>query len=440
VHPDGTVVWVMGQVVPELDRGHRVVGYVGTITDITGRKHMEAALQASERQRSLIYANISDVVFYLAVEPGGQFRFISVNPAFLTATGLAEDQVVGSLVQDVIPEPARALVLGRYREAIRAGTTVGWEEVTPYPAGEKYGEVTVTPVLDADGVCRHLIGTVHDITERVQADAELRRLNADLEARVAQRTEELNAAMLRALESDRLKSVFLATMSHELRTPLNSIIGFTGVLLQGLAGPLNDEQTKQLAMARDSARHLLALITDVLDISKIEAGELEVAHEPFEMRAAIEDALGAVLAQAQKKGLTLSAAIAPDVGVVTGDRRRVEQVLLNLLSNAIKFTERGEIRLACRAQDGWLETSVHDTGIGIRSDDLGRLFEPFRQLETGLNRSHDGTGLGLAICKNLLGLLGGGIRAESEWGEGSTFIFTLPLSTQGGSGGGHPDH
>jgi signal transduction histidine kinase len=229
-------------------------------------------------------------------------------------------------------------------------------------------------------------------------------------------------------------------MSHELRTPLNSIIGFTGVLLQGLAGPLNPEQTKQLGMTRDSARHLLALINDVLDISKIEAGQLEVARAPFEMRAAIENALRLVSPQAERKGLALAAAIASNVGSLTSDQRRVEQILLNLLSNAIKFTEHGEVRLECRARDGWLETRVCDTGSGIRPEDLEKLFRPFQQLETGLNRRHDGTGLGLAICKNLVSLLGGQIHAESEWGAGSTFTFTLPLAPQGESHGEHPDH
>jgi signal transduction histidine kinase len=236
--------------------------------------------------------------------------------------------------------------------------------------------------------------------------------------------------LYKAQEADRLKSAFLATMSHELRTPLNSIIGFTGVLLQGLAGPLNAEQEKQLGMARDSSRHLLALINDVLDISKIEAGQLEVSCAPFEMRDAIEDTLRTISPQVQKKGLNLSVAIASNVGVVDSDRRRVEQILLNLLSNAIKFTEHGEVFLECRSPDGWLEISVRDTGIGIRPEDLEKLFKPFRQLETGLNRRHEGTGLGLAICKNLVELLGGQIRAESQWSKGSTFTFTLPLTPE----------
>ena len=222
---------------------------------------------------------------------------------------------------------------------------------------------------------------------------------------MAQRTEELSDALLQAQDADRLKSVFLATMSHELRTPLNSIIGFSGILLQGLAGPLNA----------------------VLDISKIEAGQLRVERAPFAMRSVIESAVRAVSPLAQKKGLVLHQVIAAEVGDISSDRRRVEQILLNLLSNAIKFTEQGGVRLECRVQGKWLDTSVSDSGMGIRPEDLGRLFEPFHQLETGLNRRHEGTGLGLAICKNLMRLLGGEIHVESEWGEGSVFTFMLPL-------------
>ncbi|HZM20789.1 MAG TPA: ATP-binding protein, partial [Anaerolineales bacterium] len=249
----------------------------------------------------------------------------------------------------------------------------------------------------------------------------------ELEQRIAARTEELAAAMVRAQESDRLKSAFLASMSHELRTPLNSIIGFTGVILQGLAGPLNEEQTKQLNMTRDSARHLLALINDVLDISKIEAGQLVILKRPFDMRQAIESALRIVQPLAQKKNLPLATSIGTGVSTVDNDRRRVEQVLINLVNNAIKFTERGEVSIECQIRNGWLETSVHDHGIGIKAEDMGRLFKPFQQIETGLARSHEGTGLGLSICKHLVKAMGGEITVESQWGVGSSFKFTLPL-------------
>ena len=239
--------------------------------------------------------------------------------------------------------------------------------------------------------------------------------------------EELDRAKTQAEAADRLKSTFLATMSHELRTPLNSIIGFTGILLQGLAGPLNPEQSKQLDMVRSSARHLLALINDVLDISKIEAGQLQVVREPFDVRASITKVVGLVTPLAEKKGLPLSAQLAPNIVSIVSDARRVEQILLNLLNNAVKFTEQGQVTLEATVTDSTCRIAISDTGIGIKPEDLANLFQPFRQVDTGLTRNHEGTGLGLAICRRLAELLGGEILAESEWGKGSVFTVILPL-------------
>ncbi len=249
---------------------------------------------------------------------------------------------------------------------------------------------------------------------------------AKLETRVAQRTQELNAAMERAQTADRLKSTFLATMSHELRTPLNSIIGFTGVLIQELAGPLLPEQKKQLGMIQASARHLLALINDVLDISKIEAGQLELVREPVDLRGVIDGAVRSIGPMARRKGLAVRMTIDPALGPVVTDRRRVEQILLNLLHNAVKFTEHGGIDLRCIMQGDYVSVTIRDSGIGIRPEDKERLFRPFQQLEDGLARQHEGTGLGLSICASLVKLLGGTITVASEWGAGSTFTFTLP--------------
>jgi signal transduction histidine kinase len=216
-------------------------------------------------------------------------------------------------------------------------------------------------------------------------------------------------------------------MSHELRTPLNSIIGFTGIILQKLVGPLNDEQVKQLTMVQDSAHHLLSLINDVLDLSKIEAGQLTMAAEAFDLRDAIHKAVGTVTPLARQKHLPISVQIAPAVGAITSDRRRVEQILLNLLNNAIKFTPAGQVALTCEADTQWITTRIQDTGIGIAPEDTDKLFRAFQQIETGLTRRFEGTGLGLSICKKLVELLGGEIHAHSAGtGQGATFTFTLP--------------
>jgi signal transduction histidine kinase len=227
-------------------------------------------------------------------------------------------------------------------------------------------------------------------------------------------------------------------MSQELRTPLNSIIGFTGILIQGLAGPLTQEQGAQLEMVRTSARHLLALINDVLDISKIEAGQLEVARAPFDMQQSITKVIALVTPLAEAKGLTLQVQGASSLGQAVSDERRFEQILLNLLSNAIKFTTYGEVTLSAAqvtdfigsagaAGQAAVRVRVSDTGMGIKAEDLATLFQPFRQLDSGLARNHDGTGLGLAICRRLASLMGGEMSAVSVWDTGSSFTLTLPL-------------
>ncbi len=256
---------------------------------------------------------------------------------------------------------------------------------------------------------------------------ELRQINREMEARIQRRTAQLAEAMEKAQAADRIKSAFLATMSHELRTPLNSIIGFTGILLQGLAGPLNDEQQKQMRMVQTSSRHLLALINDVLDISKIEAGQLTLAPTAFDLRAAIEKSVQVVLPMAEKKGIAVNLEVAADVAQVTADQRRLEQVLLNLLNNALKFTEKGQVRVTCRTDGGHYLLSVADTGIGMQPEEIPKLFQPFHQIDSGLTRKHEGTGLGLSICQKLIVLMGGTIDVESQWGHGSTFTLRIPI-------------
>jgi len=269
--------------------------------------------------------------------------------------------------------------------------------------------------------------------ERAEAMVALQKIREELEQRVLERTRELQIAKDAAESADRIKSAFLATMSHELRTPLNSIIGFTGILLQGLAGPLNAEQRKQLEMVRDSARHLLALINDVLDISKIEAGQVEIHRESFEVRASIGKIVGLMKPLAEKKGLVLDVDIKPEIDFLESDRRRVEQILMNLLNNAIKFTERGTVALSAEIGPDLnangiptMHFNVSDTGIGIKPENLSLLFQPFRQIDAGLSRKHEGTGLGLAICRRLAELLGGEISVTSEFGRGSVFTLMLP--------------
>jgi signal transduction histidine kinase len=280
--------------------------------------------------------------------------------------------------------------------------------------------------------------TLQDVTDRTNAEAALRDSHDELERQVKARTADLQSALERAEAADNMKSAFLATMSHELRTPLNSIIGFTGILLQNLAGPLNPEQVKQLGMVQGSARHLLELINDVLDISKIEAGQVAISPEAFSFPVSIERVVASVRPMAVKKGLALDLAIAPALDQMHSDRRKLEQIVLNLVNNAIKFTDQGSVTVTAEKLDAYeaegqsdpvaaVRITVADTGIGIRSGDIVKLFEPFRQLDSSLMRKYEGTGLGLAICRRLAELLDGEIVVRSEYGKGSQFVVTLPL-------------
>ncbi|MFZ7112969.1 MAG: ATP-binding protein [Desulfatiglandales bacterium] len=263
----------------------------------------------------------------------------------------------------------------------------------------------------------------HQVNVRTR---QLRQINHEMEERIVRRTAELAAAMEKAQDADRIKSTFLATMSHELRTPLNSIIGFTGIMLQGMAGPLNPEQQKQMGMVQGSARHLLALINDVLDISKIEAGQLTLSDTSFELKALIEKAVKLVSPLAETKGLDIRLDMVDDISTVTTDQRRLEQVILNLLNNAVKFTDKGWVGISCRMENEQYCLSVSDTGIGIQPEQLQEIFQPFHQIDTALTRKYEGTGLGLSICKKIVEMMGGTIEVKSLWGQGSTFTVRFP--------------
>jgi signal transduction histidine kinase len=217
-------------------------------------------------------------------------------------------------------------------------------------------------------------------------------------------------------------------MSHELRTPLNAVIGFSEVLLERMFGDLTDKQDEYLRDIHSSGRHLLSLINDILDLSKIEAGRMELEPTTFDLPQAIENAMMLVRGRADAHGIRLDAALDPRLATFRGDERKFKQVMLNLLSNAVKFTgEGGHVSVRAMLVDGSVEVSVTDTGIGIAPEDQQAVFEEFRQVGTDYARKREGTGLGLALTKRFVELHGGAIGVKSALGEGSTFTFTLPV-------------
>jgi signal transduction histidine kinase len=253
----------------------------------------------------------------------------------------------------------------------------------------------------------------------------------DLAANLNRMDDELGRLYTQLETANRHKSEFLANMSHELRTPLNAVLGFSEILLQRMFGPLNEKQEEYLRDIRESGAHLLSLINDILDLSKIEAGRMELEVKDFDLPQAVSDAMILVRERAMRRELALDVAIDAGVATVRADERKIKQVLLNLLSNAIKFTpEGGRITVRATQGNGCVQVSVRDTGIGIAPEDQGVIFEEFRQVGSSAAKQ-EGTGLGLALCRKFIELHGGTIWLSSEVGKGSAFTFALPVTREG---------
>ena len=302
------------------------------------------------------------------------------------------------------------IAIGSLLLALALGYSISWSLIDPVRRmDQRFSELATGKFAGKVGVVnRDEFGTLAANLDRMSD--ELGRLYRQLEA------------------ANRHKSEFLANMSHELRTPLNAVIGFSEVLQERMFGELNEKQADYVNDIHSSGRHLLALINDILDLSKIEAGRMELEASEFDLRAMLETALTLVRERAQRHGIALSLETAPEVGTVRGDERKLKQVTLNLLSNAVKFTpEGGVVRLGARMNGTAIEVSVADTGVGIAPEDQALVFEEFRQVGNDAARKAEGTGLGLALARKFVELHGGTIRLESAPGRGSTFTFTLPV-------------
>lgn len=275
-----------------------------------------------------------------------------------------------------------------------------------------------------------------EIAERQRAEMvaetaahQFAQLNTELQKRIAERTADLSLANAELARAGRLKDEFLASISHELRTPLNAILGISQALQEEVYGSLNEKQIGSLVSIEESGRHLLSLITDILDLSKVEAGKLELEIRPFAIKSVCEASLRLIKQNAHDKNITIHAAYDPDVDVIRADERRVKQILVNLLSNAVKFTLSGDaigLDVAGDAANKLVHITVWDTGIGIAPEDISRLFRPFVQLDSSLSREYAGTGLGLSLVYRMVELHGGSVAVESEPERGSRFTVSLP--------------
>jgi signal transduction histidine kinase len=302
--------------------------------------------------------------------------------------------------------------------------------------GVAVGAIVVALVLGAV-LSWSLIGPIQRIDSRLAAiasgdfsghvDVPNRDELGALASNVNRMNDELNRLYGELERASKHKSEFLANMSHELRTPLNAIIGFSQVLAEQMVGNVNEKQAEYLDDIISSGNHLLSLINDVLDLSKVEAGQVELEAGPFSVQEALERGVVMVRERATKDGVQVALTADPDIDVVEGDERRIRQVIFNLLSNAVKFTPAGgTVDVTAAQANGEVRVSVADTGPGIAPQDHERIFEEFQQTETGVEQ-REGTGLGLALSKRLVELHGGRIWVDSELGKGSTFVFTLPL-------------
>jgi PAS domain S-box-containing protein len=390
---------------------------LGTLQDVTGRKRAEAALRASQattRKLSLVASRTDNIV--IIGTPEGTVDW--VNESFTRVMEYGLDEIRGLRPASLLMGPETDVrTAKRIAAALRRGVGHTTDVVAYSKSGRKYYlHLEIQPIRNEAGVLETFIAILADITSRVETEQMLRRAKREADA------------------ASRAKSEFLASMSHELRTPMNGVIGMTGLLLETT---LDFEQRDFVNTIRTSGETLLTIINDILDFSKIESGKMELERLPLELPNCVEEALDLFAAPAAAKKLELAYHVEEDVpSWILGDVTRLRQVLVNLVNNAVKFTPSGSITVQVRrvprtetpslpADRMLLEICVADTGIGIPSDRMDRLFKPFSQVDSSTTRRFGGTGLGLAICHRLTHLMGGGIRAESEENIGSRFIVTI---------------
>ncbi|MDD2760323.1 MAG: PAS domain S-box protein, partial [Methylomonas sp.] len=407
-----------------IQMGEQIV-ILGIARDLTERKRLQEALQQQEIKYRSLFESANDGIFILDAE-----GFVDCNQHGAAMYGLSREDVVGRSPTQLSPEcqadgRGSADVAMQVIEKAFNGEPQHFEWQSLRSDGSLFDVEISMSRLDL-GEQSFLQAIVRDITERKAAEAELVKYREHLESLVMERTRELAQAKESAEAANRAKTIFLANMSHELRTPLNAILGFSELLARDRRIP--EEQRQNIATVNRAGSHLLSLINDVLEISRIESGRSGLQNESFDFTVFLDTIEEMMRLPAERKGLSLHVEIEGALPrFVSGDANHLRQVLINLLGNAIKYTDHGQVILKVIPQDGHhIRFEVCDTGCGIAQEDLSRIFQPFYQTEQGVARG-EGTGLGLAISREFVRLMGGRIDATSEPGLGSTFAFSIPL-------------
>ncbi len=407
--PDGQVKYHIRHIQPVLDAEAHVKFCIAYSIDISDQKRAEEYIQLSEKKYRDLF-NYSQAWICTHDLHG---KLLSVNPAASLALDYTAGEMVGRQLVEFIPEEDVALYELNYLQPIlRHGKSEGVFRIQG-KTGKVIYLLYQNYKMDVPGIEPYVIGFAQDISDRIKAERELRQAKKITE------------------EAARAKEVFLANMSHEIRTPMNGVLGIAGLLAKT---KLDEQQQNYLQLIQESANNLLLLVNDVLDLEKIILGKLQFEHMVFSLADRIELCLQSFIYKAEEKGIGLTYEnLLGEELVVLGDPYRLSQVMNNLISNAIKFTETGAVTIETRliqksGNEIRIAFSVRDTGIGITESQLGLIFEPFMQAHVAITRTHGGTGLGLSICRELITLMGGELKVESEAGKGSSFSFELPFA------------
>jgi len=380
------------------------------------QKNAEQALKNSKDRLNQFFRAAYEGIFFHE-----QGNILDVNPGIVNITGYKPEEVIGhNLLEFLAPEVRKEVAEGMQdRERAPFETQLIHKNGHVVPVEARVGTMT-------DNDTR--IVAIQDITARKEAQKALQQAYDVLEEKVTERTADLQAANIKLKELDRLKSMFIASISHELRTPLNSIIGFSSMMKRGIYGELGDKYTDYIIRINNAGQHLLALITDIIDISKIESGRIDLVLSEFKIDDMVNEAVENIRREAESKGLSINVTL-PDHIFMHSDKRRVFQCLLNFLSNAMKYSEQGNIDLTVEQQDEDIIFTIKDTGIGIDEEDMPRLFEAFERMESHLQVKAGGTGLGLYLTRKIVEeILQGKVGAQSSKGVGSQFWIRVPRS------------